>query len=292
MLRELENIGCYVRDFDPKREEFINHAKFVIAMHYCFDERVRYYGHYYGSTNLTISGLTNIGFLKLRGRPLRQIMGNYEEYKYLSFRSGYFYEYAGYSQSIIKDVEETLEWYLIKTNKDRVIERTRDYLDWIRTLVRALDEVVRGTTMGELFKAYLCSSIAIYMVMSFIGSLPGKKLTINIIEKTRSLARDIMLETILELDQILLNDEALEQGGEKLLESLGFSKRKLLDGISDRIKLLQTISNDLEDYVKAIVKLEPFLDKHEEKIYKRIKEYTNIQLDCLKKLRSQLSKYP
>ena len=291
MLKKLENIGCYVRDFDPNFEEFINHAKFVIAMHYCFDERARYYGHYYGSTNLTIPGLTNVGYLRLRGpQRRRRIMDNYEVYKYFNLNSGYLYDYAGFSQRILMDIEETLEWYLARTDMDMLTKRLNEHLDWIRDLTTFLSEIVRGTTLADLVKAYFFSSIAIYMAMSFIGSLPGKKLTRDIIEKIRGLAREIELETVLELDQILLNDEALKYNEEKLLEILDASREKLMHDILNRVELLQTICNEVENYRKAIYKLETFLDDYEVKIYKRVKDYVLTHLELLKKLQSLISK--
>ena len=87
-----------------------------------------------------------------------------------------------------------------------------------------------------------------------------------------------------------MNDEALKYNEEKLLEILDVSREKLIHGILNRIELLQTIGNEVENYRKAIYKLETFLDKHEMKIYKHAENYVPMHLKLLKKLRSLISK--
>lgn len=71
-LNELRKV-CYVRVFDRRNKmEFLNHAKFYVGFHFCFTENVYYYKTYYGSTNLTIAGLSY--------RSSVRNSGNYEEF--------------------------------------------------------------------------------------------------------------------------------------------------------------------------------------------------------------------
>jgi hypothetical protein len=60
-LRDLQTRGinvfrpyCYTKVYE--RNLLVNHAKFVISYHFCFDEEIVNYGNYYGSANLTRAG--------------------------------------------------------------------------------------------------------------------------------------------------------------------------------------------------------------------------------------------
>jgi len=164
---------CYIRLYEPT--EFVNHAKFIIGYHFCFSEGVFYHGRYYGSTNLTCSGLAY-----LPGK-----LGNYEEFIF-SQRVELLQKLRGARGHghYIKEIRNILEnKYNLYTDKQRLKKYLDDHIRYLQDLLSRIEGVVKGTTRAQLFQAY-AESLALYLhTLAFVDDLPGRMLTSEILSE-------------------------------------------------------------------------------------------------------------
>ena len=272
---------CYIIEYDYNGQ-FLNHAKFLVWHHICLTERIIHVSKMYGSTNFTIPGMSNKSYVRVRGRLIRRNVGNYEEY-YYSGRQRYTIV------NLPQQVAMAIHWYLsemlkllihevrLYTDPDYLRNILKEHLGRLHTIMNLIDERLRGTTLGELYEAYLEALIEYSRSITLLDQLPGKKLTSKIIEellKIKEPVLPLLLETM-----IPSNLEASEE----IVKTIGYTEKELREKLRSLLYTLKETREKIEsEYYKRIHeitanKLESFIeenaDDRERNLYERIKTY-------------------
>jgi len=210
---------CYVTVYDRYRE-FLNHAKFLIFYLACPSEGVIYHGKYYGSTNLTAVGLA----CPPNGK------GNYEEFTLVGpNRKRLDWQDAFYLQEILKLI--TCKQNLI-TDPSFLREYLIGHQDWLEAVLQRAYKVIYGTTLGELYKAYVDLLLAHNQTYALLYELPGKMLTGKLVDELASVGPPT---DPFELEMMMPTDL---KDAELLAEWLGFSPTELKKLLEEHISIV------------------------------------------------------
>ena len=255
---------CYVVLFSRKHE-FMNHAKFLIFYHICYSERIVYYGKYYGSTNLTMAGLSG------RSGGSR---GNYEEFNVTGPRTK-FYLSSSDDARIIGEVRYLMvHKALLYTD----IHYLRNYLyTHLRQLNNAINRglnTLSGTTLGELYAINIDLMKVYNQVFSLIDEIPGKLLT-NKLEKRLSNIK--APENPFELEMMIPIDM---ENAELLAKMIDLEDKELRESIRKYIEILKNAYKIIsEDYLAHLNQINEYLDDKERSFRDFLKEnYISHQL--------------
>lgn len=263
---------CYVVMYTPRRE-FLNHAKFLIYYHICFSEKKIYSGRYYGSTNLTMMGLS--------GNSSR--LGNYEEYYYKESE-----QKSNFSRGDRFYINEIYELILHKVKLYTDINYLRNYFsghfEQLEDILQQIDRVVSGTTIGELFEVYVNFNVIHNQTFALLSQAPGKKLTQELIEKLEKEVKPpedpLMLELIAPYDR---------EQAEIIAKNLEFDKDELRSTLIDlKSKLRNTRRLIEERYLEKMSDkndIEKYADDIELSFIEFIGNYYESHLNNLKRLR-------
>jgi len=263
--------GCYVTVYD-RRDGFLNHAKFIVS--YIVNGRpfyrTVYRARYYGSTNFTLRGLAHDsnGF------------GNYEEYMVdLALKHPgcgddlYFREML----NIIQHIRDNY------TQPESVLRTIYYHIRRLRYMSAWGYKIATGTTLGELFTAYVNLLVANNRTYALLEDLPGRKLTQDLIRK---LAEEIPPYNPFELEAISCDEKHAEHVA-SLLELDKEKLRSLVLELSEK-KILKSIET-LTSYASVIEKrgikgLEPYFDEIEKSFMESL-PVVETHISFLEKLR-------
>jgi hypothetical protein len=214
---------CYVVLYDSKRE-FLNHAKFLIFYHICFSENIAYHGKYYGSTNLTQTGLS---YNSLRTRNI----GNYEEFSIVNPH-----------KQVIKESDlfylREVQWQIdhksrLYTDPDYLKNFLLDHLNDMNSVLQHSNRVISGTTLGELYETYINLLTVYNQTYALLDEIPGKKLVEKLMGKLMEIKpamNPFELEVMIPKD---LNNAEL------LAEDLGFKDTELRKAINEHVEIVR-----------------------------------------------------
>jgi hypothetical protein len=258
---------CYTKTY--QRNQLINHAKFVLVYHFCFDEDVFYHGRYYGSTNFTAAGL----FRK-----------NYEEFhrSYLRiiplWRSSEVRSHAFYIQDAFHIVNERFNLSSPEGLKQYIDEHVKAFME----ILERLERVISYTPLLELYNAFIDSQRLYLELLSFIGDLPGKKATSRIIEQIVSTVKrewEIDVPNMIELEMLEATSEETIQEVMKLLRlresDIRDTAKKYLKAARHALKVFG------QEYDLSRVK--DYYDEIEKAFMKKIVEYGERHRTLLRK---------
>jgi len=210
---------CYVIVYDGY-QEFLNHAKFLIFYLACPSEGVIYHGKYYGSTNLTAVGLACPPDSK----------GNYEEFTLVGpDRRHLGWQDAFYLREIQRLV--THKQYLM-TDSDFLRRYLENHKSWLEEVLWRAHKVISGTTLGELYKAYVDLLLAHNQMYALLDELPGKMLTEKLVDELASVGPPT---DPFELEMMMPTDL---KDAELLAEWLGFSPTELKKLLEEHISIV------------------------------------------------------
>ena len=274
--------SCYVIEYSKDRE-FLNHAKFLIWIHVCLTEDVIYSGKLYGSTNFTQAGMST----NSKGQ------GNYEEYYYDRYPRIYTLNriiprQASNLYFYIDVCRELLEHKVsLYTDVNYIRQMLKAHLDNLREVIKRTQDVLKGTTVLDLYTAYV-DSLYIYMAtLALLDQLPGKKLTTQLVGQLIKLRRPpipLLLETLLYSDKIETDVIATVYSREYLIRELHALMRILIVA-EEKIMYYQ---KKLESYEHLSSFIKEYADRTEIRLYERINEFTKKSLKLIKKVQDIL----
>ncbi len=242
---------CYTVVYCPRRE-FLNHAKFLMSYHVCFSEGRIYHGKYYGSTNLTVTGLAYREY----GRGSRRI-GNYEEFCATNLRSMLsLRRSAFYLEEILDLINHKVSLY---TNSDYLREYLTEHLMYMESILRHSRRIVAGTTLGELYETYVDLLVAHSQTYALLDEIPGKKLTK---ELEKELAEIKPPANPFELEMMMPTNT---KQAELLAKDLGLQRIELRKMIRDYIDVVEKARELIEVYLTMLTlrEIKSYLDSKE-----------------------------
>ena len=257
---------CYVVLYDRKKE-FLNHAKFFIFYHVCFSERVIYHGKYYGSTNLTQTGLS---YNSSR-------VGNYEEYNVTNPRpklnlSGADLFYLG---EVLEQINHKENLY---TDNNYLKSFLLEHLENINTILQRSTKIISGTTLGELYEAYINLLISYNQTYALLDEIPGKKLTEEI---KRKLMEIKPVTNPFELEVMIPKDI---KNAELLAEDLRLKDTELKKVINEHIEIVREAYKLInEEYLSILESVSEYLDEKERIFLDFIKSSSNYHRESIEK---------
>jgi hypothetical protein len=223
----------------------------LIYSQVCFSERIVHNAKYYGSTNITTAGLSHYGYR----------VGNYEEFAFSPLKAKYNVGWA--DVKLINEVEELI------TNKARLYtdpQYFRRYisvhLDRIQESLGQVNRVLSGTTLEDLFDAYLESATTYFQTLALLDHIPGKNLTSEITEKLISIAEETgaLMYSPLELSAVIPSDI---RNIEQINEDINLTKEELqsaLNGLSETLRK----SSEFLNKIQTIKNIQIYLDELEQ----------------------------
>jgi len=272
---------CYIRLYE--RAEFVNHAKFIIGYHFCFSEEVFYHGRYYGSTNLTLSGLAY-----LRGK-----LGNYEEFTFsqriellqkLQGAEGHEYYIARGQEYYIREIRNILEnRYNLYTDNQKLKEYLDDGIRHLQDPLRRIEGVARDTTRAQLFQAY-AESLALYLhTLAFVDDLPGRMLTSEILSEVER--RGVQLPDPTEVEAMLTDSEEVAN---ELADLLNLTEEKLRSETLRYLSACKYVLEVLKQRYRA-EEVSQYYDDVERSFAEFLKKNGRAHLEALKKIYAESS---
>jgi len=249
--------NCYVVHYSRKKA-FTNHAKFLLYFHVCFSENIIHYGEYFGSTNITQSGL---------GKATNK-RGNYEEFMDSSRPK---YSLGSQDKAFVNEILDLLRYKTqLYLNPKYLIKNVNYHSSLLETLLSRGKSTLNGDILqkniGSLFDFYSETEIAYNQTLALLDDIPGKRLTNTIIE---SLFRIHLPINPNELEMIISEPEV----SERVAKDLDLTLESLRDRIAENVHLMQETRRMIhEDYEKNIHRIQQYYDEPE----KRFADYLRI----------------
>ncbi len=286
---------CYIVVYDMERE-FLNHAKFIVWFHVCFNEMIVYKTIYYGSTNFTWRGLAKDS----SGR------GNFEEFHYMMPRvySLHFLP-KGTAKSLdfyLGQIEQLLRIpYNMYTNRGYVSTAVKNHLNLLRETANKIKSIVSGTTVLDLYRAFVNGHTMYLSILALLYQLPGRKLTEKIyLSLTEALEplHPLMLETMsLPQADMKVYKKEVEKVIKEIIEKY-YSKNQLSRELRDVLDALENARKGLQSYLNYLLRendIRSFVYKHgdskERELIRRVERLSNI-FETFEEIRKLLSKGP
>jgi hypothetical protein len=235
----------YLILYDP-HSTFLNHAKFMLCYHVCFSERIAYHGKYFGSTNITMAGLSH--------QPGK--VGNYEEFQYRGYRPRRSLSRSdlGYLDEVLTLTQHASSLYSSEAYLRRCVNT---HIDLLETSISRAQNTLQGTTLGELFRRYVELEMAFSQTISWLDELPGRSLTEELMEKI--LGRHEAPNPF-ELEMLACDD----QSAESVAATLGFTDSTMRKAVSEWIRLDMSALDDIKSsYIPRIGEIGQFKDSSE-----------------------------
>ncbi len=260
---------CYTVIYDP-RHEFLNHAKFIVYYQICRSENIIYHGKYYGSTNLTVVGLAY-------KRGTRRI-GNYEEYTITGLRPKF--RLSNSDEFYLNEALELITHKaLLYTNRNYLRKYLSDHLKYMEQVLQNSRRIASGTTLGELYSAYMDLVVAYNQTYALLDEVPGKKLTEEIEVKLMEVKLPI---NIFELEMIIPVDEKHSEILAKDL-GLGYNElRKMIKEYIDNVKRAHKLIRS--EYLSVLEEISNYFDSGEQKFIEFIKSNNEFHRNSLIKV--------
>lgn len=260
---------CYIVMYN--KNEFLNHAKFLVYYHICFSEGILYHGKYYGSTNLTNAGLSDRS-----GR----FPGNYEEFVVMGPKPR-FLRFTNFDRFYLNEVYDLLLHKVrLYTDRDYLRRFFSEHLRHFDRLLQHAQRILSGTTLGEVYDAYISMQMLYNQTFSILDQLPGKKLTVKLIE---SIEIEIgPPEYTLELEMKAINDLTFT---EKILSEMGLDKKELKELLNESVKNAKRMREKLIEYKNIIESVVNYFDEKEEKFAGYIENNAWLHINYVKKVK-------
>lgn len=260
---------CYIVVYN--KNEFLNHAKFLVYYHICFSEGILYHGKYYGSTNLTNAGLSDRS-----GR----FPGNYEEFVVIGPRPR-FLRFTNSDKFYLNEVYDLLlHKFRLYTDRDYLRRFFSDHLRHFDRLLQHAQRILSGTTLGEVYDAYISIQMLYNQTFSILDQLPGKKLTVKLIE---SIEKEIgPPEYTLELEMKAINDLTFT---ERILSEMGLDKKELKELLNESVKNVKKMREKLVEYENAIRLIANYFDEKEKKFIRFIEKNAQLHINYVEKVK-------
>jgi len=268
---ELLRDTCYVVIYS-RRREFLNHAKFLIFYHVCFSEGKVYHGKYYGSTNLTMAGLAGS-----QGPGWR---GNYEEFttvrpgaKSIDRLSRYD---AFYLEEVLRLITHKASLY---TDPNYLRSYLTDHLVMLEAVLEHSRKVVSGTTLGELYRAYVDLLYAYNQTYALLDEIPGKKLTMELKDTLMKMSPPVDPFELEVMTPVKIDD------AEVLAKDLELRATDLRESIMNYIGTIIKSRELLEDrYLPMLDSMDRYFDEKEWHFLRFVRENGRSHRNLLKKL--------
>jgi len=256
--------NCYVLLFDRRGSGFLNHAKFFVYYHICLSEGIIYHWKFFGSTNITVCGLSY--YVDRRGRLKR--LGNYEEFMTTNPRpklvltKGDLY----YLKDEVLDVITHKE--ALYTDISYLETFLRNHMITLENVIRYGQAVLSGTTLGELYEAYINMLVMYNQTLALLEELPGRMLTERLIKETVSAEPPNPFE----LELLLPSDSSQ---AEEIARELGLHEAELRDRIRKYIGILTELKQFSETYLRFVRSkgIRQFLDAIETEFETFVRSY-------------------
>lgn len=266
---------CYIRLYEPT--EFVNHAKFIIGYHFCFSEKVFYHGRYYGSTNLTCSGLAY----------LPRNLGNYEEFAFSRIRAELLQKLRGARghEYYMREIRSILgSKYNLYTDKQSLKKYLDDRIQDLQGLLSRIEGVVKGTTRAQLFQAY-AESLALYLhTLAFVDDLPGRRLTSEILSEVER--RGVQAPDPLEVEAMLTDSEEVAN---ELADLLNLTEEKLRSETLSYVSACKYVLEVLRQRYRA-EEVSRYYDEVEKRFIEFLRENGRAHLEALEKIYTEILK--
>ncbi len=259
---------CYVVVYDSSHE-FLNHAKFFVYYHICLSEQIVYGWRFYGSTNLTAAGLSSGSQNKI---------GNYEEFAARNPRPKLMLEPNDifYLNEVIDLLRHKKGLYTEARYLREFIEK---YLMRSAQLLQDANKIVSGTTLGELYEAYVSLLFTYNRVLSFLDEIPGKRLTGKLVAEIEGIRPSV---SVFELEAMLPTDA---ESAELAAKDLGLSDPQLRKEIRNYIYALEKINKVIKDkYVTVIDEIWKYFDEAEHRFVEFLEKNTEYHINTLSKI--------
>lgn len=260
---------CYVIQYPPKRT-FLNHAKFLLHYHVCFSEKIVDHGKFFGSTNLTLKGLSN-------PKP----RGNYEEYwknsgtkRRLSSTDGY------YLQEVLDLITYKASLY---TSSQFLNQNIEEHKHSLQNLLNMVGDITGNFKTGFpdsfLYDTYVRSLELYNQTFALFSEMPGKTITNEIIN---DLISESPPKNPFEIDMMTLDTEYYDVTNEipefaeelpELLEKKIYSIRKALELITEKYQpAIENINNYFDEKELLLIN---YIEEHNEKQVYNIERMLN-----------------
>lgn len=276
---------CYVKVYD--KNLFLNHAKFLIYCYFSLEQKELIYfrtARYFGSTNFTTAGLSNKSGTK---------KGNYEEFTvwerseerlwgWRYIRSRRYLREMYYLREIMSIMKENYGLYMENIYLENYLN---EHIKYLRDIVSSAKGIVSGTTLGELYEAFIDCQVAYLQTLAFLDAIPGKNLTRKIIAELE----DIMTPpNPFEIEIMIPYDT---EHAQRLAETLELDKELLISWIKDGINVInKAISLLDEEYRKEIPRIREHFDEQERKLADFLSIKTENYMNFLRMLIENLNR--
>jgi len=245
---------CYTIVYHPGCE-FLNHAKFAVYYQICFSENIVHHGKYYGSTNLTVAGLAY-------RRGTRNV-GNYEEYMVADPRPKSI-STRGLTRGDKFYLNEALELIIHKaslyTDPNYLRRYLLSHLTYMEQVLYHSRRVVSGTTLGELYCAYVDLMMIHNQSYALLDEVPGKKLTEKLEIKLMRIKPPI---NTFELEMLI---PVNEKHGEMLAKDLGLGYESIYNLVKEYIDVVEKAYKLIKNgYLAVLGEIKNYFDSKEQK---------------------------
>lgn len=242
--------SCYTVVYHPSYE-FLNHAKFAVYYQICYSENIVYHGKYYGSTNLTVAGLAY--------RRGTRIVGNYEEYTVAGLRPKFILS-KGDEFYLNEALELIIHKASLYTDPNYLRKYLLSHLTYMERVLHHSRRVVSGTTLGELYCAYVDLMVAHNQTYALLDEVPGKKLTEELEIKLMRIKLPI---NTFELEMLMPVDE---KHGEMLAKDLGLGYEDTRRLVKEHIDVVEKAYELIKDsYLVVLGEVKNYFDSKERK---------------------------
>jgi len=242
--------NCYVVHYSRKRA-FTNHAKFLLYFHVCFSENIIHYSEFFGSTNITQSGL-GIATNK---------RGNYEEFMDSSRPK---YSLGSQNKAFLSEILDLIRYKTqLYSNPKYIAKNVNYHSSLLETLLERGKSILNGDILqkniGSLFDFYSETEIAYNQTLALLDDIPGKRLTETIIE---SLFKIHLPMNPNELEMIISEPGV----SERVAKDLDLTIEILKNRIAENTYLIrETRDMIFENYEKNIYRIQEYYDETEKK---------------------------
>jgi len=255
--------NCYIILYT--RSQFLNHAKFFLYYHVCLSENIVHYGRYFGSTNITATGLSN---------PRNR--GNYEEYtdyKNIKYRLNHN------DKSYLNEVYDIIiHKQSLFTDHDYLVKYVKDHQALLEAVVLSGESVTSDSTSSEIYQEYLHTQMLLNQSYAFLDELPGKKITDNMVRNIASIKAS---PNPFEIELMTINNEQTNMMIEMLDLRVDFIYRLLNENLNALAQINNNISEQYNPYIEVILN---YMDDVESSFHSFLREYNVSHQEYLKKI--------
>jgi hypothetical protein len=272
-LRDLQASGinafrpyCYTKVYE--RGLLVNHAKFVISYHFCFDEEIVDYGNYYGSTNLTRAGLCGKNYEVFHAPDYLKT------FNYRQFTRRKYHKY--YIRDAYRVVNERVTLYYYPEKLKQHVDK---HMSIFESILGQISRVIKHTPIVDLYNAFIEVQRLYLEVLSFIDDLPGRQITSQIINKIESTV-EVSPPNVIELEMLETTDENIIR---RAIDLLKLSEGDLKEITRKYIKAVESALKIFKDTYDP-KHIEKYYDDFEMIFVKRLREYSKHHRELLRNI--------